>query len=116
MNEAGYPRFTKYMATGYSMGQLSCGTPVVNFQTDIAAARRVENEHRLPQDWNEGVVGTRLHLKGARQWERCEAPCTEGLLRNRCRNEIVAPSTQVLTPRVHSSAEHHLVAYPICQS
>lgn len=49
MNEAGYPRFTKYMATGYSMGQLCWGIPVVNFQTDIAVAGRVENEHRLPK-------------------------------------------------------------------
>lgn len=47
------------------MGQLCCVTPVVNLQTDIAAARRVKNEHRLPQYWFGGIVGTRLHLKDA---------------------------------------------------
>jgi len=66
MNEAEYARFTKYMATGYNMGQLCWpGIPVVNFQTDIAAAGRVENEHRLPKCWFEGVVATRLQLKDA---------------------------------------------------
>ena len=119
MNEAGYPRFTKYMATRYSMGQLCCGTPVVNFQTDIAAAGRVENKHRLPQYWFEGVEGARLHLndplvsgnvakrRGARK------DCLDIDVGNSGRS-----STHCQAPaphEAHSNAEHHLVAYPISQ-
>lgn len=101
------------------MGQLCCGTPVVNFQTDIAAAGRVENKHRLPQYWFEGVEGARLHLndplvsgnvakrRGARK------DCLDIDVGNSGRS-----STHCQAPaphEAHSNAEHHLVAYPISQ-
>ena len=62
MNEIKYPRFTEYMATGYSIGRVGWVIPSILFQANIAAAGRVKNEHNLSF---EGVVVVRLCLKYA---------------------------------------------------
>ena len=63
MNEIEYPRFTEYMATGYSIGHFGWVMPSIIFQANIAAAGRVNNEHDLSQYSFEGVIVVRLHLK-----------------------------------------------------
>jgi len=65
MNEIKYPRFTEYMATGYSIGRVGWVIPSILFQANIAAAGRVKNEHNLSQYSFEGVVVVRLCLKYA---------------------------------------------------
>ena len=47
MDEIEYPRFTEYMATGYSIGRLGWVIPSILFQANIAAAGRVNNDHNL---------------------------------------------------------------------
>ena len=49
MNEIEYPRFTEYMATGYSIRRLGSVIPSILFQANIAAAGRVKNEHDVSQ-------------------------------------------------------------------
>ena len=80
MNEIEYPRFTEYMATGYSIGHFGWVIPSIIFQANIAAAGRVNNEHDLSQYSFEGVIVVRLHLKyplvsgqvaKRRAWKHC---------------------------------------------